>query len=107
MSGYFFWALIGVNAIAVVFALLRIICVDQPYWPTDVFVSTAASILSWMQAKRFSELAASYALAAHEIGLIKEQSMAPDTPEKFSLFVGDAENAFSREHTQWVARKDA
>ena len=51
-------------------------------------------------------VAASYALAAHEIGLIKEQSLLPDTPEKFSLFVGDAENAFSREHTQWVARKD-
>jgi hypothetical protein len=62
--------------------------------------------LSWMQAKRFSELAASYALAAHEISLIKEQSLLPDTDEKFSLFVGDAENAFSREHTQWVARKD-
>ena len=80
--------------------------VDQPFWPTDVFVAMAASVLSWMQAKRFSELAASYALAAHEIGLIKEQSLLPDTPEKFSLFVGDAENAFSREHTQWVARKD-
>lgn len=30
----------------------------------------------------------------------------PETDEKFSVFVGDAENAFSREHTQWVARKD-
>jgi hypothetical protein len=26
--------------------------------------------------------------------------------DEFSVFVGDAENAFSREHTQWVARKD-
>jgi len=66
----------------------------------------AASVLSWMQAKRFSELAASYALAAHEISLIREKSMLPNTPDEFSQFVGDAENAFSREHTQWVARKD-
>lgn len=106
MSGYFFWALIGVNATAVVFAILRMVYADKPFWPTDVLVAMAASVLSWMQAKRFSELAASYALAAHEIGFIKEQSLLPDTPEKFSLFVGDAENAFSREHTQWVARKD-
>lgn len=106
MSRYFFWMLIVVNAIAVVCAVLRMVCVDQPFWPTDVFVAIAASILSWMQAKRFSELAASYALAAHEIGLIKEQSLLHNTAEKFSLFVGDAENAFSREHTQWVARKD-
>jgi hypothetical protein len=106
MSRHFFWALIGVNSIAVICAVLRMVYVAQPYWPTDVFIAMAASVLSWMQAKRFSELAASYALAAHEIGLIKEQSMLPDTDDKFSVFVGDAENAFSREHTQWVARKD-
>ena len=75
-------------------------------WPTDILVALAASVLSWMQAKRFSELAASYALAAHEIGLIREQAMLPGTDAEFSLFVGDAENAFSREHTQWVARQD-
>lgn len=102
----YFWALIATNSIAVVCAILRIAFPDQPFWPTDVFVAAAASLLSWMQAKRFSELAASYALAAHEISLIKEQSLLPDTPDKFSMFVGDAENAFSREHTQWVARKD-
>ena len=105
-SQYFFWALIGINVIAVIFAALRIIYINQPFWPTDVFVAIAASILSWMQAKRFSELSASYALAAHEINLIKEQALLPDTDENFSVFVGDAENAFSREHTQWVARKD-
>jgi len=106
MSRNFFWALISVNTIAVVCAVLRMVYVNLPFWPTDVFVAIAASVLSWMQAKRFSELAASYALAAHEIGLIREQSMLPDTDDKFSVFVGDAENAFSREHTQWVARKD-
>lgn len=105
-SRSFFWALIVINAVAVVCAVLRIACPNQPFWPTDVFVAAAASLLSWMQAKRFSELAGSYALAAHEINLIKEQSLLADTDEKFSLFVGDAENAFSREHTQWVARKD-
>lgn len=106
MSQYFFWILIGVNIIAVICTALRMIYIELAFWPTDVFVAIAASILSWMQAKRFSELAASYTLASHEIGLIKEQSLLPDTHEKFSLFVGDAENAFSREHTQWVARKD-
>lgn len=106
MAQRFFWALIVVNSIAVICALLRMVYVNQPFWPTDVLVAIAASILSWMQAKRFSELAASYALTAHEISLIKEQSLLPDTNDKFSKFVGDAENAFSREHTQWVARKD-
>ncbi|MDW9368814.1 DUF4231 domain-containing protein [Sinorhizobium meliloti] len=106
-SKHFFWALIAVNTVAVVCAAFRIVYVDAPFWPTDVLVAVAASLLSWMQARRFSELAASYALAAHEISLIKEQSLLPEKEEQFSVFVGDAENAFSREHTQWVARKDA
>lgn len=105
-SKAFFWILISINATAVVCSVFRIAYPTQPFWPTDVFVAAAASLLSWMQAKRFSELAASYALAAHEIGFIKEQSMNSNTDAKFSIFVGDAENAFSREHTQWVARKD-
>jgi hypothetical protein len=105
-SNGYFWALIVTNAVAVLSAILRIKFVDVPFWPTDAFVAVAASLLSWMQAKRFSELAASYSLAAHEIGLIREQSLLPSSDEEFSLFVGDSENAFSREHTQWVARKD-
>lgn len=105
-SSNYFVALMFVNAAAVVAAVIRIKFISTPYWPTDVFVAGAASLLSWMQAKRFSELAASYALAAHEIGIIREQSMLPDDDEKFSLFVGDSENAFSREHTQWIARQD-
>ncbi|MFA6233747.1 MAG: SLATT domain-containing protein [Bacteroidota bacterium] len=105
-SNGFFGALIATNAVAVVCATLRIKFVDVPFWPTDIFVACSACLLSWMQAKRFSELASSYALAAHEIGLIREHSLLPNTDEEFSTFVGDAENAFSREHTQWVARKD-
>lgn len=105
-SNLFFWTLIVVNAFAVICATLRIKFIDVPYWPTDVLIAVAASLLSWMQARRFSELAASYALTAHEISLIREQSLLPYTDDEFSLFVGDAENAFSREHTQWIARKD-
>jgi hypothetical protein len=106
MSKCFFWALIITNSVAVIFALLRIVFPNTLFFVTDVFVAIAASLLSWMQAKRFSELAASYSLTVHEISLIREQSLLPQTEEAFSIFVGDTENAFSREHTQWVARKD-
>lgn len=105
-STVFFSALMLTNVLAVVCAVLRIRFLTSPSWPTDVFVAAAASLLSWMQAKRFTELAASYSLAAHEISLIREQSSLADTDEKFSIFVADAEHAFSREHTQWVARRD-
>ena len=102
-----FLFLVIVNALAVLSALLRIKCLDASFWYTDILVAAAASLLSWIQAKRYSELAASYALAAHEIGIIREEALAPNSEDEFSKFVADSENAFSREHTQWLARKDA
>jgi hypothetical protein len=102
-----FAALILVNAAAVVFAIARIEFPVARFWPTDALVTLAASLLGWMQAKRYSGLAASYALAAHEISLIREQAGGIVTEAELSAFIGDSENAFSREHTQWVARKDA
>jgi hypothetical protein len=106
MATRFFVALIVINAIAVILAIAKVRFPSTLYWPTDALVALAASTLSWMQAKRFSELSASYALAAHEISLIKEQAVRVKADDDLSQFVGDAENAFSREHTQWVARKD-
>ena len=66
----------------------------------------ATSALGWLQMKRHGELIASYNLTAHEIGIIQERSDAVDSEEVFSDFVNEAELAFSREHTQWVARRD-
>lgn len=105
-SKSFFRLLIATNGIAVILAATKIAFPTITPWPTDIFITVAASLLTWMQAKRFSELATSYALAAHEINIIKTLSLEEMTENEFSIFVGDAENAFSREHTQWVARKD-
>ncbi|HDR0967238.1 TPA: DUF4231 domain-containing protein [Pasteurella multocida] len=106
MGDCFFWGLVIINFIAIILAVLKISCIDSKYLPVDLVITLAASLLSWIQAKRFTELSASYALTAHEIGFINEQSALITTESKFSKFVGDAENAFSREHTQWAARRD-
>ncbi|MDI1267552.1 MAG: DUF4231 domain-containing protein [Polaromonas sp.] len=105
-AAIFFATLIVLNVLAILFALGKISYPAAPYWPTDIFIAAGACVLTWMQAKRFSELSAAYALAAVEINLVSLDALKPQTLEEFSEFVGDAENAFSREHTQWVARKD-
>lgn len=74
--------------------------------PTAAIIVAGSSILSWMQIKRYQDLATSYSLTAHEIGILKSQSFVVNNEATLSDFVKDAENAFSREHTQWVARKD-
>jgi len=105
-SSRFFATLVLINAIALLCALIKIANVEYQYFPTDILIAIAASLLTWMQAKRFSELSASYALTANEIGIVREQADDLVSDGALSSFVGDAENAFSREHTQWVARKD-
>ncbi|WP_454287734.1 DUF4231 domain-containing protein [Rhizobium arsenicireducens] len=79
-------------------------------WATKAFdpmIVLATSVLGWLQMKRHGELMASYNLTAHEIGIIKSNSDSIETEGAFSDFVNEAELAFSREHTQWVARRDA
>lgn len=107
MVNNFFTALLVTIGISIIFSIAKVRFPTAPYWPTDFFVTLAAGLLSWIQAKRFQELSASYALAAHEISLIREQSGRSMTEDELSKFVGDAENAFSREHTQWTARQDS
>lgn len=106
LGNRWFWILIGLQAGAVLFVVLRIAEPTFKYWPTEVFVVAATSVFGWMQIKRFRELAAAYGVTAHEIGLARSRLDDITTEQAFSEYVGDTENAFSREHTQWAARKD-
>jgi SMODS and SLOG-associating 2TM effector domain 1 len=98
--------LVGLQVLAIVLAIGRIVYPDISLWPTDVFATAASCVMAWLQTKRFQELAASYSLTANDIGLLKIKLADASTESKLSAFVGDAENAFSREHTQWRARRD-
>lgn len=101
-----FWAFVALQGVAIGLTMFRIGYPEFKFWPTEVFIVAATSIFGWMQVKRFRELAAAYAVAAHEIGLARVKLSNVKTQEEFSSFVGDTENAFSREHTQWIARRD-
>ena len=82
-------------------------------WPTlhinlaAIFTAGTASLLAWLQVKRYQETAQSYALAAQELGIIEAGAATVTSEQEFAKFVADAENAMSREHTLWVAKKDA
>lgn len=73
--------------------------------PIEVVATAASAILTWVQAKKYSELNSSYALAAHEIILIKGEAVSVKEEKHLSEFIINSESAFSREHTQWSARK--
>lgn len=75
-------------------------------WSFDALLVVVTSSFGWIQVKRHGELAASYTLTAHEIGSIQGLSDEVESEESLSEFVTKAEFAFSREHTQWAARRD-
>jgi hypothetical protein len=81
-------------------------------WPnsnirlTGFFASLASAIIAWLQLKQHKELAQSYSVAELELGFIEERARHITTEQEFSDFVSDAENAISREHTLWIARRD-
>lgn len=81
-------------------------------WPetnlklTGLFTSLASALIAWLQMKQHKELAQSYSVAEIELGFIQNQAQHVVNNRDLSDFVGDAENAISREHTLWVARRD-
>lgn len=101
----FFILLLISNAVAFILAISRIWNLEANFWITDFFIASSCGLLSWIQAKKYSELAASYTQTAHDISF-SLNTIDRIKEDEFSRFIGDTENAFSREHTQWLARKD-
>ena len=100
-----FYTTITLHCIAI-FLLLYNIMAPQIKLPIEVIALGASSVLTWLQAKKHNELSSSYSLAAHEIVLLKSEVIRIKTEEEFSEYIMNCENAFSREHTQWFARKN-
>ncbi|WP_304525879.1 DUF4231 domain-containing protein [Halomonas sp. I5-271120] len=100
------WFIVSIvlHSLAILMLLYRI---KEPSTslPVEVVATAASAVLTWVQAKKHNELNSSYALAAHEIVLIKGESVSVTEERHLSEFVINSESAFSREHTQWVARK--
>lgn len=101
------WVIAAVAAYLLAFALVlaRIKYPDWGFWGIGPIIVFASSAIGWMQVKKFNELAAAYTVTAHEIGFIKPKLDAVDSESDFSDFINDAELAFSREHTLWIARQ--
>jgi hypothetical protein len=99
-------------AIAVCQALAVVAAILLVRWPefnlnlASILSSLAAVLMAWLQVRRHQELAHAYGLASHELGLVLARERHVQTEKELSDFVGDAENAISREHTMWLARRD-
>lgn len=69
-----------------------------------VLAAVAATIMAWVQAKQHGNLATAYGITCQELASI--HSEIASVPEaEWAAFVGQSEEAISREHTLWRASR--
>lgn len=104
-ASQWFWVSVALHSLAISLLLYKI---NDPLisLPIETLATAAGAALTWLQAKKHNELNSAYALTAHEIVLIKGESTGVHSESDLSEYVTNSESAFSREHTQWIARKN-
>ena len=82
-----FWVSIFLHTSAIAMLLYRI---KDPAFslPVEVVATSAGAVLTWLQAKKHNELNSAYALAAHEIVLIKGESASVCREQQLSELCG-------------------
>jgi hypothetical protein len=73
----------------------------------SIFATVAAATAAWIAVGGFTETARAYDFASLELGQALEKLDQSDGEEGWAPFVADCEQAMSREHTMWLARRRA
>lgn len=98
---------IGCCYVVVVVLMIMSIVNPEKSYPVEILATVIAASISWLEAKNYNELSNAYSLAVSDISLIKKDPLEGQVSEdEVSEYVINSENAFSREHTQWLARKN-
>lgn len=85
-SKQWFWVSVFLHILAIIMLLYRI---KDPVLalPVESVAVAAGAVITWLQAKKHNALNSSYALAAHEIVLIKGESLDIKSEQDLSTFV--------------------
>jgi hypothetical protein len=101
-----FNTVLACQLVALTCAMVRIAWPDVRLDLGPLLASLAAALVAWTQLKRFTELASAYSLAAQELTIIADAAPSVESADELARYVADAENAISREHTMWLARRE-
>lgn len=87
-------------------------CVLQATDTIDFDVAGIAGALvgagvAWVEARQHGTVASAYAVAHHELGLVLARSEHARSEQEWAEFVGESEEAISREHMLWRASRRA
>lgn len=96
--------LVTLEAVACLLGLLRVLGWFDVDW-LGLLAVVSASVAAWKQTKNYSGLSESYSVTSHEVGILASAIVKHVDEQAWSQAVHDAEAAFSREHTLWLARR--
>jgi hypothetical protein len=99
-----FWLGMGAQGAALIVAIALVAAPQAPNLVAP-FATVAAAIAAWTQFRRHDELSKSYSLAAHELAFLRSEVESARTEETFWAAVVSTEEAISREHTMWMAKR--
>jgi hypothetical protein len=99
-------AVLASQAIALAWAIVAAAYGPFPINFAAFLMTAAASFTAWAQAKRHEDLNNSYSIAAQELLNIELLAEQVGNDSEFRDIVDQAEEAISREHTMWCAKRN-
>jgi len=100
-----FWVTIIVELLAILTSIYIFNTLNNTFNPIGIFTTLIVVFTAWNQTKKHGDLSQSYTIAAQELISIESLAVHIKNEEKLSDYVRDTENAISREHTMWCAKR--
>ncbi|MFB3890259.1 MAG: DUF4231 domain-containing protein [Candidatus Bathyarchaeia archaeon] len=90
--------------VAVMTAIVVIVSQNTLINPVGMVATFGAGVLSWMNARSYSEPAEAYGFVAEQLALCEDKAKQISSEETLEKNVRDVEGAISQEQTIWIAR---
>ncbi len=100
-----FFIILGGEIVGIIVAVLLIFFPEVWFNPIGSITTLVAIFCAWIQIKKHSELSQAYSMAEHELTCIESLGEHVKDEKDFSDYIINAENAISREHTMWCAKR--
>jgi prepilin signal peptidase PulO-like enzyme (type II secretory pathway) len=90
--------------LAVAFAVFTTLIPIAIASPVAIVLSASAGVLTWLNAKSYTEAAQSYGLVAQDLDILEEEAKRASTIDEFGKVVSEVETAINQEHRIWLGR---
>lgn len=101
-----FFSVLALQLLGAAYMIARAVEPALPSAVASVFSAGASALLAWGAMRHCGEIAEAYGQAVVDLALARGRASGVDSEPSFASFVSDAENAISREHTTWLARRE-